>query len=208
VGDPSTNKTPATEPVREALAAVEAEKLEKHKPAEEAFEGALAQAKAIKRAWEKAVEKALREGHEVPPMPDAAREPATPVRPCVWIANGTSEKTVRLLADNPGGFINLCDELAVQFGSFDKYGGSGADRGLQLEFYGGRSSKLERVVYPPTSLAPLAPICRSLRNLRELMELTERPALPSANLPEGYIDARSSKYLADHSRESGSRRSR
>ena len=145
VGDPSTNKTPATEPVREALTAVEAEKLEKHQPIEEAYEAAATQAKAVKRAWEKAVESAMKNGHDVPPMPDAAREPRAPVRPRAWIANATIEKLARILAEQPGGLINFCDELAGLIGSFDRYGGEGGDRAFHLELYGGRPYRLDRV---------------------------------------------------------------
>ena len=145
VGDPSTNKTPATEPVREALTAVEAEKLEKHQPIEEAYEAAATQAKAVKRAWEKAVEVAMKNAHDVPPMPDAAREPKAPVRPRAWIANATIEKLARILAEQPGGLINFCDELAGLIGSFDRYGGEGGDRAFHLELYGGRPYRLDRV---------------------------------------------------------------
>jgi len=145
VGDPSTNKTPATEPVREALAAVEAEKLDQHKPVEEAHAAASMQAKAVKRAWEKAVEKALRDGHDVPPMPDAAREPTAPIRPRTWVVNATIEKLARILAEQPGGVVNFSDELAGLFGSFDRYGGEGGDRAFYLELYGGRSYRIDRV---------------------------------------------------------------
>jgi len=51
---------------------------------------------------------------------------------------GTSTEALqRLLADNPRGLLHVRDELAGWLGSFDRYGGNGADRSFYLECWNG-----------------------------------------------------------------------
>lgn len=145
VGEPSTNKSPSIDPARCALNAVEAEKLEEFEPKDEEYKEAAMMAKAVRRSWEKAVEAAVTKDRPIPEMPAEAREPERPVRPRTWIANATTEKLARLLAEQPGGIINFCDELSGLIGSFDRYGGNGGDRAFWLELFGGRPYRLDRV---------------------------------------------------------------
>ena len=145
VGEPSTNKSPSIDPARCALNAVEAEKLEEFEPKDEEYKEAAIMAKAVRRSWEKAVEVAVTKELPIPEMPPEAREPERPVRPRTWIANATTEKLARLLAEQPGGIINFCDELSGLIGSFDRYGGNGGDRAFWLELFGGRPYRLDRV---------------------------------------------------------------
>jgi putative DNA primase/helicase len=63
----------------------------------------------------------------------------------VWVVDSTTEKVVRLLAENPRGIICFRDELAGLLGGFDKYGGSGSDRAFWLEAYEGRPYRYDRV---------------------------------------------------------------
>lgn len=145
VGEPSTNKSPSIDPTRAALNAVEAEKLEAYEPKEAEYKEAAMMAKAVKRSWEKAVEAAVTKNKPIPELPSEARDPERPVRPRTWIANATTEKLARLLAEQPGGIINFCDELSGLIGSFDRYGGNGGDRAFWLELFGGRPYRLDRV---------------------------------------------------------------
>lgn len=145
IGDPSTNKSPAIDPIRDALVRAEAKKLDEFMPLEDAFATEVATAKASRKAWERIVEIAVQDQSPVPPMPKEAQDPKKPVRPRQWIANATLEKLARLLAEQPGGLINFSDELAGLFGSFDRYRGEGGDRAFYLELYGGRPYRLDRV---------------------------------------------------------------
>lgn len=153
VGDPSTNKSPAIDPIHDALVRAEARKVEEFKPLEAAYLTESVTAKAARKAWERQVEDAVENQSPVPAMPKEAEEPSKPVRPRQWIANATLEKLARLLAEQPGGLINFSDELAGLLGSFDRYGGDGGDRGFFSNFMeAGRigliASRMVRSIFP------------------------------------------------------------
>src|SRR5262245_2987515 len=144
VGPPSVSKSPAFDPLREAVSAVERvlnadwdSKLSK-------FETDKNAADAHRTKWEQEVAAAVRSKVHVPAMPEEAAEPEKPTQRRLWVVDSTPEKLVRLLAENPGGLICYRDELTGLIGGFDKYGGSGADRAFWLEAYGGRSYRYDR----------------------------------------------------------------
>jgi hypothetical protein len=145
VGDPSVNKTPATDPVRAAVVVAEDDKARNYQEAEAKYETDLAASRAVKKIWERAVEKALKAGDEPPAMPRGAIEPKRPVRPRCWVSNVTTDKLARILSEDPGGVVAWNNELASLIGSFDRYGGSGADKGFWLGCYDGRPERLDRV---------------------------------------------------------------
>jgi len=58
-------------------------------------------------------------------------------RPRVITMGTPTEALQRLLADNPRGLLHVRDELAGWLGSFDRYGGNGADRSFYLECWNG-----------------------------------------------------------------------
>ena len=145
VGPPSVSKSPAFDPLREAVRTVERglnadwdSKLSK-------FETDKNAAEAHRAKWEQEVAAAVRSNADVPVMPEEAAEPEKPTQRRLWVVDSTPEKLVRLLAENPGGLICYRDELTGLIGGFDKYGGSGADRAFWLEAYGGRSYRYDRV---------------------------------------------------------------
>jgi len=145
VGPPSFSKSPAFDPFREAVRTVERglnadwdSKLSK-------FETDKNAADAHRAKWEQEVATAVRSNTDVPLMPEEAAQPEKPTQRRLCVVDSTPEKLVRLLADNPGGLICYRDELTGLIGSFDKYGGSGADRAFWLEAYGGRSYRYDRV---------------------------------------------------------------
>ena len=145
VGDPSVNKTPAKDQVHAAVVAAEDEKAKDYPALDAKYEIGVASAKALKKVWERSVEKALKDGKEPPAMPPGAIEPKRPVRPRSWVVNVTTEKLFRIMSDDPGGLLAWNDELAGLIGSFDRYGGGGMDRAAWLECYGGRPYRLDRV---------------------------------------------------------------
>ena len=128
VGPPSVSKSPAFDPLREAVRTVERglnadwdSKLSK-------FETDKSAADAHRAKWEQGVAAAVRSEGDVPVMPDEAAQPEKPTQRRLCVVNSAPEKLVRLLAENPGGLICYRDELTGLLGGFDKYGGSGADR--------------------------------------------------------------------------------
>jgi hypothetical protein len=145
VGDPSVNKTPATDGVRAAVMAAEEHRAKDFPEQEAAYEGKLAASRAVRKIWEKEVARALKAGNEPPGMPNGAIEPKRPIRPRSWVVNVTTEKLARIMSDDPGGLVAWTDELAGLIGSFDRYGGGGMDRAFWLECYGGRPYRLDRV---------------------------------------------------------------
>ena len=145
VGDPSVNKTPAKDEIHTAVVTAEEEKGKGFPALEAKYEADVVAAKALKKAWERRVEKALKEGKKPPTMPQGAMEPKRPIRPRSWVVNVTTEKLFRIMSDDPGGVLAWNDELAGLIGSFDRYGGGGMDRAAWLECYGGRPYRLDRV---------------------------------------------------------------
>ena len=145
VGPPSTNKSPAMDAIRAAIAAAEAKKAETFENVLAEHELKVSTAKVARKAWEKVLAKAVEDGKPVPTMPENAREPVPPVRPRLFVVNSTTEKLARIMAEQPGGLVCLCDELAGLIGGFDRYGGSGGDRAFWLECFGGRPYRLDRV---------------------------------------------------------------
>jgi hypothetical protein len=147
IGAPSTGKTPALRPMIEASRKVE-------RDAEPAWRNALAKyecdaeaANAAEKAWRGQVAKAAKGKVSPPDRPIAAQAPSKPPRPRVVTMDTSTEELQRLLADNPRGLLHVRDELAGWLGSFDRYGGNGADRGFYLECWNGSSYVCDRVKF-------------------------------------------------------------
>jgi Protein of unknown function (DUF3987) len=147
IGTPSTGKTPALRPMIEA-----SRKLERD--AEPAWRDALAKyeldaevARAADEEWRSQVRNA-KKGHVSPPeRPAEAEAPIRPPRPRIVTMDTSTEKLQRLLADHERGLLHVRDELAGWFGSFDRYGGDGADRGFYLECWNGGTYVTDRVKF-------------------------------------------------------------
>jgi hypothetical protein len=147
IGAPSTGKTPALRPMIET-----SRKLERD--AEPAWRNALARyeceaeaANAAEKAWREQVAKAAKRKVSPPDRPIAAQAPSKPPRPRVVTMDTSTDELQRLLADNPRGLLHVRDELAGWLGSFDRYGGNGADRGFYLECWNGSPYVCDRVKF-------------------------------------------------------------
>lgn len=147
VGSPSSNKSPAMDPVLDLLRDIEADLLPGHDEALRRFEAQKLAAKIARENWESDVRQAS--GMTVPPpyMPEAAQEPLMPQRPRLRVSDITGEALAALLVTQPKGTLFVRDELAGWLGNFDRYGGKGGDRAFWLEAYGGRSYVLDRVKF-------------------------------------------------------------
>jgi hypothetical protein len=145
VGEPSSNKSPAADPLRDAVRAVEAFANRDFAEINAEYETEKKKADAHRAEWENRLAAAVKAKQDIPPMPDTAAEPKRPSRHRLWAVDCTSEQLARLLGDSPSGLICFRDELAGLLGGFDRYGGSGSDRAFWLEAYGGRSYRYDRV---------------------------------------------------------------
>lgn len=147
IGAPSAGKSPALRPMVEASRVLE-------RDAEPAWHEAVARHKrdaeaahATDKAWREAVRTAATEGSSPPDRPVSAEEPTPPPRPRVMAMDTSTEALQRLLAQNPRGLLHVRDELAGWLGSFDRYGGHGADRNFYLECWNGDPYVCDRVKF-------------------------------------------------------------
>ncbi len=145
VGNPSSGKSPAMDPVVSLLRKIESEKRAETDEQAGQYESDVLAANHVRRQWEKDVENAVKEGYPAPKMPDGAREPDKPQAPRLMVADTTPEALARLLVNQPKGLLVQRDELAAWIGNFNRYaGGQGGDRAFWLEAFGARSFTIDR----------------------------------------------------------------
>ncbi len=146
VGNPSSGKSPAMDPVMDMIRKVEADEAEGHADALRQYEADVIAANYVRDQWEKDVKTAAKEGYPTPLKPEAAMEPIKPHRPRLRVSDATPESLMSLLSQLPKGVLMTRDELAGWIGSFNRYaGGDGGDRAFWLEAWGGRSYTVDRV---------------------------------------------------------------
>lgn len=146
VGNPSSGKSPAMDPVMDMIRQIEAEEAKGHAEALRQYEADVIAAKYVRDQWEKDVKAAAQEGFPPPLKPEAAMEPVKPHRPRLRVSDATPEALLSLLSQLSRGILMTRDELAGWLGSFNRYaGGEGGDRAFWLEAWGGRSYTVDRV---------------------------------------------------------------
>jgi Protein of unknown function (DUF3987) len=104
-------------------------------------------ADAVTKTWRESVRAAANDGTPLPNRPATAEAPRKPPRPRVVTMDTSTEELQRLLADNARGLLQARDELAGWLGSFDRYGGNGADRQFYLECWNGDAYVSDRVKF-------------------------------------------------------------
>jgi hypothetical protein len=148
VGPPSSSKSPSMDAAFNLVRFAE-DRMAQGFDQEQQAHATLKQAcEARVEAWKAEVRTAVKNGDAPPVLPDDAREPDTPVRPRIRVADATVEALGALAAGLPRGLLLVRDELAGWLGAFDKYGGGGADRAFAIEMYGGRAYVVDRVKNP------------------------------------------------------------
>ncbi|MGE0109154.1 MAG: DUF3987 domain-containing protein [Bdellovibrionales bacterium] len=145
VGKPSEGKTPSQKPFTEVSKLLEREAEPEIKQLRAEYEKNLETTNAKIDAWKSEVKKAVKEGLPSPDQPYDAVLPDSPALPRIMICDATTQQIVNILKDNPKGLMLLRDELAGWIGSFDRYSGSGADRGFYLECWNGGSYSVDLV---------------------------------------------------------------
>lgn len=165
ISPPSGGKTPSQDPFIAVCKLLEADAEPEWEFQRADYEKRAAYAKAKQDIWRKDVVEAAAQGWAAPDTPLDAREPEPIGKPRLIVCEGTTQEIINILAHNPKGLAVMRDELSGWFGSFDRYTGSGADRGFYLESWnGGRYSvdlvkhSGKPVVVPYTSLAILGGI--------------------------------------------------
>lgn len=145
VGNPSSGKSPALDAVAGPLRKLEAElNLDLAERCRTWQTDKLA-AELAHESWKASCHEAHKQGRPLPQMPGAAELPDQPRPRRLLVNDTTGEKLVRLSAANALGLLLHRDELAGWLGAMDRYGGTGSDRALFLEAWGGRPYCVDRV---------------------------------------------------------------
>ncbi len=148
VGDPASGKTPGAAPIWAAIGELEATAAAGFADVLRDYKTKVEWAKNRHAAWEREVTTAEKSGTPPPTLPADAMEPTAPEPPRIVANNATLERLAAMLAGLPKGLLYRRDELAGWFGSFDRYGGAGADRAFWLESCTGGSHVVDRVKHP------------------------------------------------------------
>jgi hypothetical protein len=142
---PSSGKSPATDQILGIIRSIEHTAVGEFADVYREWEESVASAKAHRKHWEKASEKAIKDGTPPPPMPKAAKEPSEPHCPRIMTSDTTIEELASIEAKQPKGFMVLRDELAGWYASLGRYTKGNTDRIYYVEGYGGRMFRLDRV---------------------------------------------------------------
>jgi hypothetical protein len=147
IGAPSTGKTPALRPMIDASRKLERDAELAWHDAVVKYERDVEAASAADKLWREDVGRAAKGKVSPPDRPVAAEAPYKPPRPRVITMDTSTEELQQLLAENPRGLLHMRDELSGWLGSFDRYGGDGADRGFYLECWNGGPYVCDRVKF-------------------------------------------------------------
>lgn len=146
VGDPSSGKSPAVDPVMEILRRIQQDAAVGHVDAVRQHDEAKQVARVKRDGWLQMVKEANNTDRAAPPMPPDAIEPQAPVRPRVVISDTTIERFIAIAAGNPRGLLLQRDEGAGWLANMERHGGS--DRQFWIEAFGGRPFEQDRVKNP------------------------------------------------------------
>lgn len=142
VGNPSSGKSPALAALKRAAAMIEREEAGDMEARRGEHEARKVEAEALREKWEQSAKEAAKQSRAAAPMPAEAQEPPEPTPPRLLVADATTEKLARIIAENPRGVLLSRDELSGLLGNFGKYGGS--DEPFYLQAFGGDFSPIDR----------------------------------------------------------------
>jgi len=144
VGDPSSGKSPGSDPVLAMVREIEREIGESFDETYRQWKTDVASAEIIKETWSVKVRDAVKTGADVPIMPQGAIAPPEPERPRIITNDATPERLGSMLAANPKGLFSVRDELSGWLLGFDRYS-KGGERSFWIEAFGGRAFTVDRV---------------------------------------------------------------
>ncbi len=145
VGDPSSNKSPAIDPVINIIRKIENDLGVNFESDYREWETKKEGATLLYEQWKKDVAKSKKNNTSVPTKPVEANIPEEIIRPRIIENDVSVEKLGLLLSSHEKGLLFYRDELTGWFRSFHKYSGQGADRAFWIESYGGRSYVIDSV---------------------------------------------------------------
>ena len=144
VGDPSSGKSPGSDPVLALVREIEREIGESFDETYRQWKTDVASAEIIKEMWSAKVREAVKAGADAPRMPQGAMVPPEPERPRIITNDATPERLGSMLAANPKGLFSVRDELSGWLLGFDRYS-RGGERSFWIEAFGGRPFTIDRV---------------------------------------------------------------
>ena len=144
IGDPSSGKSPAIDPLQSLARDLESEWLPDHQDARRIWEAEKIAATVAAEKWKRDAKDAAEIGRPPPPMPAEAESPPEPARRRLIVSDATPEALAGVLVGNPKGALLFRDELAGWLGNMNRYSGAG-ERQMWLEAYGGRPYVIDRV---------------------------------------------------------------
>jgi putative DNA primase/helicase len=152
VGDPSSNKSPAADPVLAALRHIEREENEDFEERKRLHQSAVAEAKERESLWEEQLKKAVKLGETAPEKPASACQPEPPAARRIVVSDATPEKVAARHMENPRGLLSHRDELAGWIASFERYNGD--SRTFWIEGWGARPYGIDRMTEGRSGLIP------------------------------------------------------
>lgn len=157
VGDPSSGKSPALDPLLTAVAQIEVRWAREFSLELQNWEEDAAIAKAVREMWDGDVKRSVKANKKPPSMPLDAIPPPEPGLPRLRVSDATPEALAAVLASNPRGVLLVRDELAGWLGGFGRYTGAAAgERALWIEAFGARAHTIDRVKTGSVSIQHLA----------------------------------------------------
>lgn len=145
IGTPSSNKSPAMDPVLKVLSEIEAKWIPDHEQAVSLYNQQKVIAKIKKKKWESDCIRTVEDGGTPPDMPADAAMPKPPQPRRVMLIDTTVEALVSVSSANPRGLLSFRDELSGWYAAMTRYSGESSDRPIWLEAYGGRKYISDRV---------------------------------------------------------------
>ncbi|HRF07461.1 MAG TPA: DUF3987 domain-containing protein [Xanthobacteraceae bacterium] len=155
VGDPSSGKSPAADPVLAAIHHIEKQQASDFDERYRQWQSHAEAARIREEEWEKSVAKAVEEGTEPPARPENSVAPPEPKHPRCVVNDTTPEAVAAIVAGNPRGILSYRDELAGWLNSFVRYNGGNAQP-FWIEGFGGRPYRVDRKQSAPLYIARLA----------------------------------------------------
>src|SRR5690242_19815029 len=110
VGDPSSGKSPAADPLFQILRDIEVDLANDYPAAYSQWLTEKALAAAYKAIWESEIKDAAKAKRPPPSMPATAMEPEAPLRPRIVSSDATTEKLAELAASHHKGLMLHRDE--------------------------------------------------------------------------------------------------
>src|SRR5262249_5104869 len=123
VGFSGSGKTPGLEVTKRALSAIECDKRGQIAELRRRHDSKVEAARAVRAAWKRELEEALKIDGRPPETPKEAQDPGKFIAPRLFVSDGTIERLGELLTARPQGIVRIVDELAAMFTNMQRYSG-------------------------------------------------------------------------------------